>query len=143
MDPISAAIIAAVATGLVAPPIADAYQALKRLLTRHFGQDSGIVKAVNTLEEKPDSGARKSLVQEEVSAAEATASPEILAAAQELLARVKAAGGETPSITAISSGITGGGNIRQTAQRDAAGRDIVKNAKDDLLICQKSPMMSV
>lgn len=131
MDPISAAIIAAVATGLAAPPIADAYQALKRLLTHHFGSDSGIVMAVNTLEEKPDSGARRNMVQEEVSAADATMRPEILAAAQELLAQVKAAGGETPAIAAFSSGITAGGNVRQTARRDAAGRDIVKNAKDD------------
>lgn len=131
MDPISAAIIAAIATGLAAPPIADAYKALKNLLTRHFGENSGVITAVNTLEERPDSRPRRSVVEEEVSAAGANSDSEILAAAQELLARVKAGGGEIPSITAISSGITGGGSVRQSAKRDAAGRDIIKNVKDD------------
>ena len=128
MDPISAAIIAAIASGLAAPPIADAYKALKGLLTRHFGAGSGIVKAMNTLEEKPGSSARRSMVEEEVGVAGATSSPEIIAAAQELLERVKAAGGETFSVTAISSGITAGRDVRQEAHRDAAGRDINKNA---------------
>ncbi len=86
---------------------------------------------MDTLEEKPDSNARRVVVEEEVSATDAASRPEILAAAQELLDHVKAAGGEIPSVNAISSGITAGGNIRQAAHRDAAGRDIVKNAKDD------------
>jgi hypothetical protein len=134
MDPISAAIIAAVAAGLgqtTKTAIADAYQALKGLLGRHFGGDSDVVKAVDTLEEKPDSKARQNMVEEEIAATDAASQPEIVAAAQELLERVKEAGHKIPPITAISSGITAGGNVRQTAQRDAAGRDIIKNVKDD------------
>ncbi len=97
MDPISTAILAAIAAGAVAgatkvgeQAIVDAYTGLKELLKRKFGAKSEVVKAVKALEAKPDSAARKGVVNEEVAAAKADQDPELLQAAQALLDRIGA-----------------------------------------------------
>jgi len=96
MDPISAAIIAAVAAGLAkgAGDIAqkvlvDGYQGLKNLLARRFGDRSDVVQAVEGLEARPDSAARRDLVVEEVQRSGASNDDELLTAAQDLLARIQ------------------------------------------------------
>lgn len=93
MDPITTAIIAAVAAGVtkVGPQaIADAYTALKDLLKSKFGVHSDVFKSVDDLEAKPDSAGRKATLQEEVAAAKADQDPDIRKAAQELLDKISA-----------------------------------------------------
>src|SRR5829696_1390960 len=98
MDPITftaivAALSAGVATGagkVVESAVVDAYQGLKAALRRKFGDDSGVVEAVDKLEQKPDSETRKALLQEEVEAAGVDRDPEVRKAAQDLLDRVEA-----------------------------------------------------
>ncbi len=97
MDPITTAILAAIAAGAVAgaakvgeQAIVDAYTGLKELLKRKFGAKSEVVKAVKALETKPDSAARKDVVKEEVAAAKADQDPELLQAAQALLDKIGA-----------------------------------------------------
>lgn len=98
MDPITftaivAALSAGVATGVgkvVESTVVDAYQGLKATLRRRFGDDSDVVEAVDKLEQKPDSEARKALLQEEVEAAGVDRDPEVRKAAQDLLDRVEA-----------------------------------------------------
>ena len=98
MDPITftaivAALSAGVATGVgkvVESAVVDAYQGLKATLRRRFGDDSDVVEAVDKLEQKPDSEARKALLQEEVEAAGVDRDPEVRKAAQDLLDRVEA-----------------------------------------------------
>ena len=56
MDPITTAVLAALGQ-LAEPAVKDAYEAFKSLLVRKFGKPSDVVKAVETLEAKPDSAA--------------------------------------------------------------------------------------
>jgi hypothetical protein len=97
MDPITTAIVVAITAGLAGgatevgkQTIVDAYQALKSLLEKKFGAQSEIVHAVEDLEAKPDSTARKDLLYEEVTEAKADQDPEIRQAAQVLLAQISA-----------------------------------------------------
>jgi hypothetical protein len=92
MDPVTLAIIAAIAAGLAKgagdvaqSAVGDAYRGLKQLLARKFGHTSDVVKAVDDAEAKPESEARKSVLREEIEASGAGTDPEIVAAAQQLL----------------------------------------------------------
>lgn len=88
MDPITTAIVAAIAA-VSSSAIKDSYSALKALLKKKFGEKSDLVEAVNKLEAKPQSEARKATVQEEVEAVKANDDPEIVQLAQSLLEKLK------------------------------------------------------
>ena len=97
MDPVSAAIIAGLAAGVAKGVtdvgqklMVDAYAALKGALQHKFGPDSDLVEAVEHLEKKPEAEARRKGVEEEVKAAQADQEPEVLAAAEALLDKLKA-----------------------------------------------------
>jgi len=97
MDPITTAILAALAAGAVSGAtkvgeqvVSDAYAKLKELLGKKFGAKSKVVKAVKELEANPKSAARKEVVKEEVAAAKADQDKELLQAAQALIKSVKA-----------------------------------------------------
>lgn len=125
MDPITTAIVAAIAAGAASgatevgkKTIVDAYGALKAFLTKKFGADGDLVDAIDKLEKKPGSAGRKEMLKEEVAAAEADQDPEVLAAAQALLDKIMAQpGGEQHVQTAIGSYI---------AQADRGGTATVK-----------------
>ncbi len=89
MDPITTAIVTALATNLGKDVIKDGYEALKAALKRQNGSESDLVDAVDKLEKKPDSEARKATVQEEIEAAKVNDDPEILQLAQDLLDKIK------------------------------------------------------
>ena len=93
MDPITTAVLAAVVK-LADPVVRDGYDALKSLIARKFGNDSQLATAVQQLEAKPESEARKAVVQEEVATAGADRDAEILSVAQALLEQVKTAHGD-------------------------------------------------
>ena len=97
MDPITTAILAALAAGAVSGAtkvgeqvVSDVYGKLKELLGKKFGAKSKVVKAVKELEANPKSAARKEVVKEEVAAAKADQDKELLQAAQALIKSVKA-----------------------------------------------------
>lgn len=94
MDPISAAVLAALAapglTDAAKQAVADAYGGFKGLLQHKFGAESELAKAVAGVEVKPDSDARKSVLQEEVKAAKADQDADVKRAAQTLLDKVQA-----------------------------------------------------
>lgn len=92
MDPITAAIVAAVSAGAISglteaskTAITDAYNKLKTLLSKKFGSESDVLHAVNEVEAKPASAGRKATLQEEVAAAKADQDQEVLQTAQMLL----------------------------------------------------------
>lgn len=92
MDPITTAIVAALAAGALSgltetskAGITDAYQALKKLLTTKFGAKSQVLQAVDHLEAKPASAARQGGLAEEMVAVQAAQDSEVLAAATHLL----------------------------------------------------------
>ncbi len=92
MDPITAALIAAISAGVMSGltetskiAMRDAYLRLKGLLAKKFGNTSDIIHAVEQVESKPDSAGRKATLEEELVAVKAEQDPEILHAAQILL----------------------------------------------------------
>ena len=82
--------VAAGSTDVAKKAISDAYDALKSLLRRRFGEGHEVSQSVEKLEAKPDSPARKQLLTEELAATTAGEDPEILSAAQSLLDLVSA-----------------------------------------------------
>lgn len=125
MDPITMALVAAITAGAAAgvtkvgeQAIVDAYNSLKGLLVRKFGAESKVVKAVDNLEEEPDSAGQKAVVGEQVKKAQADQDAELQAAAEALLAKLKAQpGGEQHIQNAIGNYI---------AQADRGGKATVK-----------------
>ena len=96
MDPITAAIVAALVAGVAAGTtemgkkvIVDAYEALKDAIKKKFGADSDLAEAVEKLEKKPDSTGRKETLKEEVEAAKAAADPQLQELAQALIEALK------------------------------------------------------
>ena len=96
MEPVSTAIIAAIAAGLVAgvkdtgkKAVADAYNGLKALITRKFGGDSKLAEAVVKLEEDPKSPGRAQTVGKKVREVGADQDQEIVDAANLLLDKLK------------------------------------------------------
>lgn len=96
-DIVMNAIVAAVSAGAVAgakdttkSAIADAYQGLKSLIKAKFGHKSEAAEAIDKLEAKPDSNGKKQVLVEELRAVNSAADPELVSAAQSLLALVRA-----------------------------------------------------
>lgn len=111
MDPITAAIVAALSAGALSgltdtakKVIGDAYDGLKALLKKKFGTQSEVVKSVENLEAKPESPSRQGMLKEEVQAVQADQDPDLLQAAHTLLEQIKAQpGGEQHIQNAIGS----------------------------------------
>lgn len=127
MDPISAAIIGALAIGVAGgvkqigeKVVVDAYESFKAVLRKKYGVDSDLIEAVEKLEKRPDSEARKSMLQEEVGAVNANHDEEVVTAAKTLLELIEAqSSGEQYTQT-----VTGSHN---QAIQSKAGRDVTVN----------------
>ena len=89
MDPITTAIVSALASDLTKAAIKNSYNALKNALKKKFSSESDLVDAVEKLEKKPNSEGRKATLQEEVNNAKIDDDPEILQLAQDLLDQLK------------------------------------------------------
>lgn len=89
MELIFTEVIVGALANLSKDAIMDSYNALKAGLKKKFGEESDLVDAVNGLEKKPDSDARKATVQEEAEIAKVNDDPEILRLAQDLLNKIK------------------------------------------------------
>jgi hypothetical protein len=97
MDLLSTAIIAALTAGAasgltdtVKKAIIDGYEELKTLVGKKFGIGSDVADAIEKLQLKPYSPGRRQTLAEEMEAVDAPADPALLAAAQSLLALVRA-----------------------------------------------------
>lgn len=96
MEPITfTAIVAALSAGVVSgvsevgkSALVDAYNGLKATLKRKFGDDSEVVKAVDTVEDEPDSDWRQGMLKEKLERAGVDQDPEIREAAEELREQV-------------------------------------------------------
>jgi hypothetical protein len=89
MDPITSAIVAALANSLSQDVCKDSYVALKDALKKKFGHQSDLVDAIDKLEKKPDSEARKATLQEEVETSKVNDDPEIGKLVQNLLDQIE------------------------------------------------------
>jgi hypothetical protein len=97
MDPLSTAIVAAITAGaatgttdIAKNTIVDSYGALKALIKKKLGGKSEVVDAIEKLEAKPDSPARREILAEEINVAKAGEEPDLLAAARSLIEIIKA-----------------------------------------------------
>jgi hypothetical protein len=111
MDPITTAIVAALsalAPELVTSGLKDAYQGLKAVIRRKFGESSQVSKAVEALEADPGSKGQAAVLQEKVTVARASEDPDVMKALAELVNTLKEAkiGGE--AVSNIKIAITGG-----------------------------------
>ena len=133
MDPITTAIVAAIAAGVTSgvtevgkKAVVDAYGKLKAMLKEKLGDDSDVVDAVEKLEKKPDSEPRKGLLHEAVTDAKADQDEEILAAAQALLDKVKAQPGGEKHVQQV----IGSKYVAQASHGGTATVSVGKSEKD-------------
>jgi hypothetical protein len=119
MDPITTAIVAA----LTKDACKDGYVALKNALKKKFGDKSDLVDAVDKLEKKPDSEARKATLQEEVEISKVNDDPDIRKLVQDLLDQIKEQPGGQQIInqtqTNTMSGVNAHGNVVFNPVQDA------------------------
>ena len=102
MDPISMALIGALASGVAKGVgeaakslIPDAYNALKAAIQKKVGADSDAAEALKSVEKKPESKARQAVLAEEIANAGLDKDADLLALAQKLAEALKDAGGNT------------------------------------------------
>ena len=93
MDPITTTIVVAIAAG-VAGGVAEAstveaYNALKGVLTRKFGPQNEIVRAVDSIEKRPNSKPRQEILAEEIQVVGADKDLEVLQMAKRLLEAIQ------------------------------------------------------
>jgi hypothetical protein len=96
MEPVTTAILAAIAAGATAgvtdtakKAIGDAYAGLKALLQQKFGSESKVLEAVDKLEADPGSAGWKETVGKEAAKTGANQDEDLIAAAEVILARLK------------------------------------------------------
>jgi hypothetical protein len=70
--------------------IDEAYQGLKTLIKKKYGDRSDVAEAIDKLEAKPESGSRRHTVLEELKAINSTSDPELVSAAQSLFKLIRA-----------------------------------------------------
>ncbi|GAB4194617.1 MAG: hypothetical protein OHK0022_10840 [Roseiflexaceae bacterium] len=126
MDPVSSAIIAALAAGVVGgvsdvgkKVLVEAYDALKVAIQHRLGVDSDVSKAINALEQKPDSNGRKVMLKEEVEASQLGEDDEVLKLADSLLKQVQAQPGGSGFVQQAT-----GNNIAQASHGSTANVNV-------------------
>jgi hypothetical protein len=93
MDPVTAAILAAVAAGaakVATDVVPDLYKGLKALLRTKFGEENAVSQAVDEVEADPESAGQKLVLEEKVRKAGADTEADLLAAAKKLLEQLEA-----------------------------------------------------
>ncbi len=112
MELVLTAILGAL-TKLSDTAVRDAYEGLKGMIRRKFGGDSALADAVDGVEKKPDSEARKGVLKEELADGEVDGDPELLAAAKALIDAVQALpdGKATIQNVRVSQHIQGDRNV--------------------------------
>lgn len=89
MDPITAAIVAALAAGVAEGAGATAYKALKEAIQKKFGKDSKLAQAVEIVEDEPEFEPNQATLAGRVEQAEAVKDEELIKLAQQLLKAVE------------------------------------------------------
>jgi hypothetical protein len=130
LDPITTAILAGLVSGVTVgatevgkKAIVDAYEGLKSIIKRKFGDQSDLAEAITKLESKQDSEGRKTTLQEEVKAVQADKDADILAAVKALEEKLVQHGGERVQKMLRSEGgeqiMRGRGGIQEQDMTDS------------------------
>ncbi len=107
MDPITTAIMA-VLPALASAAVKDAYDGLKAVIRRKWGESAPITKAITAIEEDPTSKAQAGVLAEKAEAVKATEDHEVAQALQKLVEQLKAAGVGGEAVAGIQLNISGG-----------------------------------
>jgi hypothetical protein len=107
MDPITTAIVAAL-PALATDAVKSAYTGLKAVIERKWGEGSPLSKAVNALEEDPESKAQVGVLQEKVAATRAVEEPDILQPLKTLVDALQANAVGGSSVASINFTMSGG-----------------------------------
>jgi hypothetical protein len=114
MDPITTAIVVAVSAGAAAgttevgkKAIVDAYNGLKNLIIKKFGNNSPVIKAVNNLEAEQDSKGLQKVLNEKVTAMQADKDSELIESAQRILNIVQSKQASVSKFTVQADNIQG------------------------------------
>jgi hypothetical protein len=111
MDPITTAILAALpalASDMVTSGVKDAYEGLKAVIRRKWGEAAPISKAISALEEDPNSKAQVAVLEEKVEAVKATKDTDVLEALRALAEQMKTSGIGGEAVASIQLNISGG-----------------------------------
>jgi hypothetical protein len=111
IDPVSAALIAAAVAGATGgltdvskTALTDTYSALKAAIQKRFGQQHGLVKAVEALEAKPTSAGRQTTLVEEVTDAGVDQDTELVTLAEQICQLLKDQVKTNPAVQQIITG---------------------------------------
>ena len=111
MDPITAAILAvlpALASDVVKSGVKDAYEGLKAVIRRKWGDAAPISKAIAAVEEDPKSKAQAAVLEEKVGAVKATDDAEVAQALHQLVEQMKTHGIGGEAVARIQFNMSGG-----------------------------------
>ncbi len=111
MDPITAAILAALpalAADTVKAGVKDAYEGLKAVIRRKWGDAAPISKAIAAIEEDPHSKAQAAVLEEKVGAVKATEDTDVLQALRILVEQMTTHGIGGETVASIQLNISGG-----------------------------------
>jgi hypothetical protein len=111
MDPITTAVVAALpalASDVVKSTVKDAYDALKEVIRRRWGERSPVARAVEALERDPTSEDRAQSLEERIADTKATQDPEVMKVLAKLAASLEKADIAGSASTQINLRIHGG-----------------------------------
>jgi hypothetical protein len=111
MDPITAAIPAvlpALAADTVKSAVKDAYDGLKAVIRRKWGDTGPITKAISAIEEDPGSKAQAGVLEEKIGAVKATEDAEVAQALHRLVQEMKSHGIGGEAVAKIQFNMSGG-----------------------------------
>jgi hypothetical protein len=111
MDPITAAILAvlpALASDVVKASVKDAYEGLKAVIGRKWGDTGPLSKAISALEQDPKSKAQSAVLEEKVGAVKATEDAEVAQALRQLVEQMKSHGIGGEAVARIQFTMSGG-----------------------------------
>jgi len=94
MDPITTAIISALASGITQGTVADTYNGLKQLIKTKYSNRNDLIISIDKLEQKPQSNARQMELQEQVEENQMNENSYIVEAAKKLIDKMKSLGDE-------------------------------------------------
>lgn len=111
MDPITVAILAVLptlASDLVKSGVKDAYEGLKAVIRRKWGNTAPISKAIIAIEKDPRSKVQAAALEEKVAAVKATEDDDVLRALHQLVEQMKANGIGGAAVARIQFNMSGG-----------------------------------
>jgi hypothetical protein len=111
MDPITTAILTALpalASDVVQSGVKDAYEGLKAVIRRKWGDTAPISKAISAIEEDPSSKAQAAVLEEKITAVKASDDAEVAQALRQLVEQMKTHGIGGDPVAKIRFNMSGG-----------------------------------